>query len=129
MPQVFIYTDESNNGQRPNYTRYYTRCCRKFAGKYHSQTYGLVAWHWMNQIKTWQIRVGLWMTKASSCQDGKHYQKHHMHRKNRIAAPVEGLVSRTIVHAKNTTFCVQIYATVKDNVKRDLFKFMSHDFC
>ena len=53
-----------------------------------------------------------------------------MHRKNRIAAPVEGLVSRTIVHAKNTTFCcVQIYATVKDNVKRDLFKFMSHDFC
>ena len=43
-----------------------------------------------------------------------------MHRKNRIAAPVEGFVSRTIVHAKTTTFRVQIYATVKDNVKTRL---------
>ena len=95
-------------------------CCSKFAGKCHSQTYGLVAWHWMNQIKTWQIRVGLWMTKARSSQYGKHYQKHHMHRKNRITAPVEGFVSRTIVHAKTTTFRVQIYASVKDNVKTRL---------
>ena len=86
----------------------------------HSQTYGCVAWHWTKLIKTWQIQVGLWMTKASSSQYGQHYQKHHKHTKNWNIPPVKGFVSGTVIRVKNTTFQVQIYAAAKDNVKTRL---------
>ena len=94
-------------------------CCNTFAGGCHSQIYGRVAWHWTKLIKTWQIQVGLWMTKASSSQYGQHYEKHHKHAKNWKTAPIKGFVSGTVVHAKNTTFYVQIC----------VYRFMSDDFC
>ena len=95
-------------------------CCNMLAGECHSQTYGCVAWHWTKLIKTWQILVGLWMMKASSSQYGQHYQKHHKHTKNWNTPPVKGFVSGTVIHVKNTTFQVQIYAAAKDNVKTRL---------
>lgn len=57
-------------------------CCNRFDGRCHSQTYGRVALQRAKLINTWQIRVGLWMTKASSSQYGQHYQKRHLHAKN-----------------------------------------------
>ena len=78
MLQVFIYTDELQNGQLPTYKR----CLdATFAGGCHSQTYRCVAWHWIKLMKTCQIWVGLGMTKAGSSQCGQYHQKHQKHAK------------------------------------------------
>ena len=57
------------------------------------------------------------MTKATSSQYGQNYQKHHKNANNWNTAPVKGFVLATVVHAKNTTFRVQIYAAAKGILK------------
>ena len=106
IPQMFIYTNEWYSEQRPTYMK----CILA------TRLLGDITVRHMDALHF----VGLWMGKVSSNQYGLHYQKRHMYAKNWFAAPVKGFVSRTVVHAKNTTFRVDIYATDKDNVKTRL---------
>ena len=96
-------------------------CCNTFAGECHSQKCGCIAWHWTKIIKIYHVSVGLWMTKVTSSQYGQNYQKHHKNANNWNTAPVKGFVLTTVVHAKNTTFRVQSYATANGILKLDLF--------
>ena len=91
--------------------------CNTFAGECHSHTCGRIAWHWTKIIKICHVQVGLWMTKATSSQYEQNYQKHHKNANNWNTAPVKDFVLATVVHAKNTTFRVQICAAANETLK------------
>lgn len=100
-------------------------CCNTFALRCHSQTYGCVAWHWTKLIKTWQIRVGLWMDEDEQQPVWATLSKasHACKELNRCSC--KGLC------VNDSCTCKKIQPSVYRSTawKLDWFKFMSDEFC